>query len=112
MDFNKGDPNAKEGVAQRDGVVREGGGVQDDGVDGVRRVKAVVGIGIGVSAVAGGGMDAVDQRALVVGLEVRDLQVQSLGVGVDEGGDYLWEGSRAVDGGLAGAEEVEVRAIE
>ena len=82
VDLDERDADAKKRVTQRDRVVREGGRVEDDSVNRVGAVECVV--GVGASAMAGGSVDAVDQRALVVGLEVRDLQSQSLGVGVDE----------------------------
>ena len=80
-----------EGVVDGPGVVGEGAGVDDDA-------------GVAPPAVA----DGVDQLALVVRLEVADLP--AVAERLAERGDVVVEGGRAVDLGLADAEEVEVRS--
>lgn len=53
VDLDERDLHGQQRIAQRDRVVRQAAGVDDDGVD----------------VVVAGGMDAVDEGALVVGLE-------------------------------------------
>ena len=95
MDLHKRNRNPQQRIPDRDAGVREGGGVDDD----TR------------GAVVAGGVQTVDDVAFVVGLEVREGDVESGGAG-GEGGDDVWEGGGAVFGGFAGAEEVEVGTVD
>lgn len=56
-------------------------------------------------------MDAVDDGAFGVGLEVGEGGAEGFGKGAG-GGDDVGEGVGAVDGGFARAEEVEVGAVD
>ena len=75
--------------------MREPAGVDDNAVD----------------AVARSGVDAVDQRPFVVGLEGVQGGAETGRVGFTRGFDVRERGV-SVDVWLAGAEEVEVRAVE
>lgn len=92
VDFDDGDGDGGDGVGDGDGGVGVAAGVEDDAV-----------------IVAGGGVDAVDEFAFEVGLEVVD---GGGGVFDAELAEAVVEGTGAVDGGFPGAQEIEVGAVE
>lgn len=94
MHLNKRHRNPDQRVPQRNTRVRQPARVDDDGVDAFRAR----------------GVDAVDEGALVVGLEVDEGGAERGGEGDGGGGDG-GEGVGAVDCGLARAEQVEVWAV-
>jgi len=95
VDFDEGQGHGRQCIADGDAGVGVGGRVDDDEL----------------RAVAARGLDAVDQSAFVVALEA--AQRGAGGVGdLAEFGIDLGEGLRAVDLGLAGAEQVEVGAMQ
>lgn len=94
MQLDKRDTNTEEGIADSNGGMRVSTRVDDDAVD-----------------VAAGSLDAVDDCAFVVGLE----GVEGATVLGGDGAAVVFdvgEGGVAVDVWLAGAEEVEVRAVD
>lgn len=95
MQLDKWNPHAQQRIPDRDRRMREGARVDDDAVD----------------LVAGRGVDAVDEGAFVVGLEGLEGGVEGGGVG-GAGRLDVGEGGGAVDVWFAGAEEVEVGAVE
>ena len=94
MQLDEWDAHAQQGIADCHGSVRVRTRVDDDAVD-----------------AAAGGLDAVDQRTFMVGLECVKIAIV---MGCDSGTVGFDVGQRcvAVDVWLAGAEEVEVRAVE
>ncbi len=82
-----------QGVVEGDGGVGVGGRVDDD-----------------TGGRGAGGLDGVDEVALVVGLHEADLVAQFGGLG-PQGGFDVGEGSAPVDFGFADAEQVEVGAV-
>lgn len=74
-------------------------------------MRQAAGIDDDESALLAGCVDAVDDGALMIGLEVAQLQAQTTRLGLGGGLDVV-ECGAAVDGGLAGAEEVEVGAVD
>ena len=94
MQFHKRDPHPEQRIPDRHGGMREATRVDDDAVD-----------------VAAGCLDTVDQGAFVVGLEGVEGGVHGGGVGF-AGGFDVGERGVAVDLGFAGAQEVEVGAVE
>lgn len=95
MHLDKRNVHADQRVPQRDARMCQGPGVYDDGID----------------FVGSRGVDAVDERAFVVGLQVRERDREARAL-AGRRADDVGEGGAAVDGGLACAEEVEVGAIE
>jgi hypothetical protein len=94
MHFDDGKRHGGQGIPERDAGVREAARVDHDAV-----------------AAPAGGVDPVDQRALVVGLE--GLQARpSLARHVLQVRVDLAQGRGAVDLGLALPEEVEVGAVQ
>ena len=94
MDLDGGVAGSGEGVAQGDTGVGQSARVDDD-ARGVRRL----------------GLEEVDQRALGVGLEWRNLAAK-LGGARGQALVDLGEGRRAVDRRLARAQHVEVGAVD
>ena len=92
--LDDGQPRSRERIAQRDTRVSQAAGIDED----------AVGPGSGL-------LDAVDQRPLVIRLEELDLGAPLLGRRGEISVDLLQAGG-AVDLGLAGAEQVEVRTVQ
>lgn len=86
--------HSREGIAQRHARVREPAGVDDDELGGLARF-----------------VDAVDNGAFMVGLEVVHCEAEALALGFGCGDD-VGERCAAVNGGLARAEEVQVGAVD
>lgn len=95
MQLDKRNPHAQQRIPDRDRRMRERTWVDDDAVD----------------LVAARGVDAVDESAFVVGLVGLEGGVEGGGVG-GAGRFDVGEGCGAVDVWFAGAEEVEVGAVE
>lgn len=94
MQLNERDPHAEQRIANRNGGMRIRAGVDHDAVD-----------------IAAGGLDAVDDCAFVVGLEGVEGAVVGCGEGC-AGRLDVCEGGAAVDVGFAGAQEVEIGAVD
>lgn len=92
LDERYSDPG--NGIPQRHTRMGEATGVNDDCID-----------------VTAGFVDAIDDGAFVVGLEVGKCHVEGARLLLRRG-DYVREGGGAVDGGFAGTEEVEVGAVD
>ena len=98
------------------GDVHLDGGARGDALQGVVQGDAGVGVGAEVDdeslgAAVGERVDAVDERALVVGLEEADRHAELPGLGADESLKVLERG-RAVDLRLALAEPVEIGTVK
>ena len=94
MNLDAGQAHRRDGVANGVAVMRVRAGIHDDRV-----------------TVLTGRMDAVDERALGVGLEYRAVHAEPLAflddLGIDGG-----EGVRAVDARLAHARQIEVGSVD
>lgn len=95
MQLDKRDIHPQQRIADGHRCMREAAGVDNNAIN----------------AVAGGSVDAVDQRPFMVGLEGVERGAEAGGVGFARGFD-VGEGGVAVNVWLAAAQEVEVRAVE
>lgn len=94
MTLNERNVNTQQRIANGDACVRECAGVDDNHVN-----------------IASCLMNAVDDRALPIRLESVEFRAQ-VGTLLVAGIDDIVEGCAAVEMGLAGAEEVEVRTVD
>lgn len=95
MNFDKRDLNRQQGVAQRNARVRKGAWIQNDKID----------------LVSGGPLDTVDQLVLGIALIAIEL-VPQLGREFDAALLDVGQRGRAVNLGLAGTQEVQIRTID
>jgi hypothetical protein len=93
VDFDGRNTDRRDGIAEGDAGMSVGGCVQDDDV------KLTFGL-----------LNPSDEFALAIGLAEVDCGVQGVGATADPSFD-VGEGSLAINGGFAMAEEVEVRSV-